>query len=205
MAIVSSPRPRFSRIARPLRKSKRGSRAAPPRRPSSRRPAKRRIGAAPEGGGLFAIRTLFRRRRRTRSGLSVRSGLSAMRRRSLLAAACTALLPVRCAGAAAEIDVRAPATPSCSRAFALPAHLCGTGSGSSCITPRPSGPRWRASTATTASASATRSGPSTTSSINNGKKRAAGLVEAARWRYQEPAAHLFKPENAPGLDRRIVR
>ncbi|WP_434421961.1 peptidoglycan recognition protein family protein [Nannocystis pusilla] len=33
--------------------------------------------------------------------------------------------------------------------------------------------------------------------INNGKKRAAGLVEAARWRYQEPAAHLFKPENAP--------
>ena len=33
--------------------------------------------------------------------------------------------------------------------------------------------------------------------INNGKKRPAGLIEAARWRYQEPAAHLFKPDNAP--------
>lgn len=33
--------------------------------------------------------------------------------------------------------------------------------------------------------------------INNGKKRPAGLVEAARWRYQEPAWHLFKPDNAP--------
>jgi N-acetylmuramoyl-L-alanine amidase len=33
--------------------------------------------------------------------------------------------------------------------------------------------------------------------INNGKKRPAGLVEAARWRYQEPAWHLFKPANAP--------
>jgi N-acetylmuramoyl-L-alanine amidase len=33
--------------------------------------------------------------------------------------------------------------------------------------------------------------------INNGKKRPAGLVEAARWRYQEPAWHLFKPGNAP--------
>lgn len=33
--------------------------------------------------------------------------------------------------------------------------------------------------------------------INNGKKGPAGLIEEARWRYQEPAAHLFKPENAP--------
>ena len=33
--------------------------------------------------------------------------------------------------------------------------------------------------------------------INNGKKRPSGLVEAARWRYQEPAWHLFKPANAP--------
>lgn len=37
--------------------------------------------------------------------------------------------------------------------------------------------------------------------INNGKKdranRPSGLIEAARWRYQEPAWHLFKPDNAP--------
>lgn len=33
--------------------------------------------------------------------------------------------------------------------------------------------------------------------INNGKKGAMGLIEAARWRYQEPAWHLFKPHNAP--------
>lgn len=33
--------------------------------------------------------------------------------------------------------------------------------------------------------------------INNGKKRPMGLVEAARWRHQEPAWHLFKPDNAP--------
>lgn len=33
--------------------------------------------------------------------------------------------------------------------------------------------------------------------IGNGKKSPAGLIEAARWRYQEPAWHLFKPENAP--------
>jgi N-acetyl-anhydromuramyl-L-alanine amidase AmpD len=33
--------------------------------------------------------------------------------------------------------------------------------------------------------------------INNGKKRPIGLIEAARWRYQEPAWHLFKPHNAP--------
>lgn len=33
--------------------------------------------------------------------------------------------------------------------------------------------------------------------INNGKKRPAGLIEEARWRYQEPAWHLFKPDNAP--------
>lgn len=37
--------------------------------------------------------------------------------------------------------------------------------------------------------------------INNGRKdrvnRPIGLIEPARWRYQEPAAHLFKPENAP--------
>jgi hypothetical protein len=37
--------------------------------------------------------------------------------------------------------------------------------------------------------------------INNGKKdgerRPAGLIEPARWRFQVPAAHLFKPENAP--------
>ncbi len=33
--------------------------------------------------------------------------------------------------------------------------------------------------------------------INNGKKGAMGLVESARWRYQEPAWHLFKPDNAP--------
>lgn len=33
--------------------------------------------------------------------------------------------------------------------------------------------------------------------INNGKKGPVGRIEAARWRYQEPAWHLFKPENAP--------
>ena len=33
--------------------------------------------------------------------------------------------------------------------------------------------------------------------INNGKKRPIGLIEEARWRYQEPAWHLFKPDNAP--------
>ena len=33
--------------------------------------------------------------------------------------------------------------------------------------------------------------------INNGKKGPAGLIEEARWRYQEPAWHLFKPDNAP--------
>lgn len=37
--------------------------------------------------------------------------------------------------------------------------------------------------------------------INNGKKdranRPVGMIEAARWRYQEAAWHLFKPENAP--------
>ncbi len=37
--------------------------------------------------------------------------------------------------------------------------------------------------------------------INNGKKdrerRPVGLIEAARWRHQEPAWHLFKPDNAP--------
>ncbi len=38
--------------------------------------------------------------------------------------------------------------------------------------------------------------------INNGKKRPVekpiGLVEQARWRYQEWAGHLFHPERAPG-------
>ncbi len=38
--------------------------------------------------------------------------------------------------------------------------------------------------------------------INNGKKRPVekpiGLVEQARWRHQEWAAHLFHPERAPG-------
>lgn len=37
--------------------------------------------------------------------------------------------------------------------------------------------------------------------VNNGKKdgarRPLASVEAARWRHQEPAWHLFKPENAP--------
>ena len=33
--------------------------------------------------------------------------------------------------------------------------------------------------------------------INNGKKGPLGLIEAARWRYQELAAHLFHPERAP--------
>jgi hypothetical protein len=37
--------------------------------------------------------------------------------------------------------------------------------------------------------------------IANGKKdganRPIGSIEAARWRHQEPAWHLFKPENAP--------
>jgi len=33
--------------------------------------------------------------------------------------------------------------------------------------------------------------------INNGKRKAMGLVEAARWRHQELAAHLFHPERAP--------
>ncbi len=33
--------------------------------------------------------------------------------------------------------------------------------------------------------------------VNNGKKRPPGLVEPARWRYQELAAHLFHPERAP--------
>jgi hypothetical protein len=33
--------------------------------------------------------------------------------------------------------------------------------------------------------------------INNGKRKALGLVEAARWRHQEIAAQLFHPERAP--------
>ena len=37
--------------------------------------------------------------------------------------------------------------------------------------------------------------------INNGKKdranRPLGLIDVARWRFQEPAWHLFKPDNAP--------
>lgn len=37
--------------------------------------------------------------------------------------------------------------------------------------------------------------------INNGKKdranRPIGLVDIARWKHQEPAWHLFKPDNAP--------
>lgn len=37
--------------------------------------------------------------------------------------------------------------------------------------------------------------------INNGKKdgarRPIGSIEAARWRHQQPAWHLFKPDNAP--------
>ena len=37
--------------------------------------------------------------------------------------------------------------------------------------------------------------------IDNGKKDGAncplGMIEAARWRFQQPAWHLFKPENAP--------
>ncbi|MCA9636348.1 MAG: N-acetylmuramoyl-L-alanine amidase, partial [Myxococcales bacterium] len=33
--------------------------------------------------------------------------------------------------------------------------------------------------------------------INNGRRRALGLIEPARWRYQELAAHLFHPERAP--------
>ena len=33
--------------------------------------------------------------------------------------------------------------------------------------------------------------------INNGRKKAKGLIEAARWRHQELAAHLFHPERAP--------
>jgi len=33
--------------------------------------------------------------------------------------------------------------------------------------------------------------------INNGKRKAMGLVEPARWRHQELAAHLFHPERAP--------
>ena len=33
--------------------------------------------------------------------------------------------------------------------------------------------------------------------IHNGKKQPIGLIEAAHWRYQEYAAHLFHPERAP--------
>lgn len=37
--------------------------------------------------------------------------------------------------------------------------------------------------------------------VNNGKKdgqrRPLGSIEAARWRHQQPAWHLFKPDNAP--------
>jgi hypothetical protein len=33
--------------------------------------------------------------------------------------------------------------------------------------------------------------------INNGRKLPIGHIEVARWRYQEPAWHLFKPEKAP--------
>jgi len=37
--------------------------------------------------------------------------------------------------------------------------------------------------------------------INNGKKdranRPIGLIDIARWKHQEPAWHLFKPDNAP--------
>jgi hypothetical protein len=33
--------------------------------------------------------------------------------------------------------------------------------------------------------------------INNGRKLPLGWIEVARWRYQEPAWHLFHPERAP--------
>ena len=33
--------------------------------------------------------------------------------------------------------------------------------------------------------------------INNGRKLPAGWLEVGRWRYQEPAWHLFHPERAP--------
>lgn len=33
--------------------------------------------------------------------------------------------------------------------------------------------------------------------INNGRKLPGGWIEVARWRYQEPAWHLFHPERAP--------
>lgn len=33
--------------------------------------------------------------------------------------------------------------------------------------------------------------------VNNGRKRPMGLVEAARWRYNNLGAHLFHPERAP--------
>jgi len=37
--------------------------------------------------------------------------------------------------------------------------------------------------------------------INNGRKdgarRPVGMIEVARWRHQQPAWHLFKPDNAP--------
>lgn len=33
--------------------------------------------------------------------------------------------------------------------------------------------------------------------INNGRKLPMGWIEVARWRYQEPAWHLFHPERAP--------
>ncbi|MFY0538151.1 peptidoglycan recognition family protein [Nannocystis pusilla] len=119
-----------------------------------------------------------------------------MRRRSLLAAACTALLPAHSHARPPELDVaasnadlfarlRAPGAPLRDWQWIVVHHTAAEWATLEGIDRYhrkrfgdPLGAEYHFV-------------------INNGKKRAAGLVEAARWRYQEPAAHLFKPENAP--------
>ncbi|MFZ6185675.1 peptidoglycan recognition protein family protein [Nannocystis pusilla] len=119
-----------------------------------------------------------------------------MRRRSLLAAACTALLPARTHARPPEIDVaasnaelfarlRAPGAPLRDWQWIVVHHTAAEWATLEGIDRYhrkrfgdPLGAEYHFV-------------------VNNGKKRPAGLVEAARWRYQELAAHLFKPENAP--------
>jgi hypothetical protein len=119
-----------------------------------------------------------------------------MHRRSLLAAACTALLPLPVLARRPEVDVaasnaelfarlRAPGAPLRDWQWIVVHHTAAEWATLEGIDRYhrkrfgdPLGAEYHFV-------------------INNGKKRAAGLVEAARWRYQEPAAHLFKPDNAP--------
>jgi hypothetical protein len=119
-----------------------------------------------------------------------------MRRRSLLAAACTALLPARVHARPPEIDVAASNAELIARLRAPGAPLRDW----QWIVVHHTAAEW-ATLEGIDRYHRKRFGDPLGAEyhfvINNGKKRAAGLVEAARWRYQEPAAHLFRPENAP--------